>query len=239
MHWTNEATTSRLLALMPKTPRMHQIPVFDRPREKLVQKGVSSLSDFELNQVVIGNGNATVDVMFIARRVQSLLSSGTEGVTYDALMDIKGVNKAVACRILASLEIARRHLVRDATPILTLEDTLARLADIRTKKQEHVVCITLDGGQRVIAMRTITVGTLDSVPVHPREIYADAIGDRAASVIIAHNHPSGIAQPSQRDVSITQQLAGGGQLLGITMRDHLILTKNDHFSFRQHHLLYS
>lgn len=101
------------------------------------------------------------------------------------------------------------------------------------------MCITLDGGQRVIAMRTITVGTLDSVPVHPREIYADAIGDRAASVIIAHNHPSGIVQPSQRDVSITQQLAAGGQLLGITMRDHLILTKNDHFSFRQHHLLYS
>lgn len=224
---------------MAKTQRMHQIPVLDRPREKLVTKGVAALSDFELNAVVIGNGNASADVMFIARKVQELLSYGTDAVTYEKLIKIKGVDKAIASRVLASIEIARRHLVRDVTPVLTLEDTLARLADIRTKPQEHVVCITLDGGQRVIAMRTITVGTLDSVPVHPREIYADAITDRAASVIIAHNHPSGVVRPSQRDVTITQQLAGGGQLLGIAMRDHLILTKNDHFSFQQHHLLYS
>lgn len=224
---------------MAKHQRMHQIPVFDRPREKIIAKGVAALSDFELSQVIVGNGNANADVMFIAREIQQLLNQGTDDVTMEALLGVKGVNKAIATRVLASVELARRHLVRDATPVLSLEDTLARLADLRTKKQEHVVCITLDGGQRIIAMRTITVGTLDSVPVHPREVYADAIADRAASVIIAHNHPSGVVEPSPKDVTITQQLAGGGHLLGIELHDHIIVTKTDHFSFRQHHLLYT
>jgi DNA repair protein RadC len=99
--------------------------------------------------------------------------------------------------------------------------------------------MSLDGGQRLIAQRTITTGTLDAVIAHPREIFADPIVDRAASVIVAHNHPSGEVAPSEKDIALTQQLAGAGQLLGIPLRDHIILTKTEYFSFRQHHLLYS
>ena len=217
--------------------RIHHLPHADRPREKLARKGAAALSDFELLEALLGTGNAGMDVGSIARRIQKLLQKGTELVTIENLTAIRGVSTATASRLLAALELAKRHLVRDAEPLLTIHDMVARLADIRTKQQEYFVCLSLDGGQRLIAQRTITVGTLDSVLAHPREVFADAIADRAASVVVAHNHPSGDATPSAKDITLTQQLVAAGQLLGVPLRDHLILTKNEYFSYRQHHLL--
>ncbi|HSX29162.1 MAG TPA: DNA repair protein RadC [Candidatus Saccharimonadales bacterium] len=217
--------------------RMHQIPLADRPREKLERKGPATLSDFELLEVLIGNGSPGAAVGTIAKQIQKLLLKGTDGLTYESLTAIHGVSIATAAKILASLELAKRHLIRDIEPLRTQQDILARLQDLRTKKQEYFVCLTLDGGQRLIAQRTITIGTLDSVLAHPREAFADAIADRAASIIVAHNHPSGDPMPSPKDIIFTQQLAAAGQLLGITLRDHIILTRTEHFSYRQHHLL--
>lgn len=221
---------------MAQKKRIHQLPALDRPREKLERKGVTALSDFELLEVMVGNGNAGADVTFIAHKVQQLLRSG-RAVNYESLTQIKGVSTVIAGKILASLEVARRHLVRDALPLKSQRDILARLDDIRNKQQEHVVCLSLDGGQRLIAQRVITIGTLDTALAHPREIYADAISDRAACIILAHNHPSGEVIPSNRDITYTQQLASAGHLLGITLRDHIVVTKTSFFSFRQHHLL--
>ena len=225
------------LWVMPRARRIHQIPAADRPREKLQKKGVSTLSDFELLEVVIGNGGYGADVGTIARQIQKQLHKGPSALNYETLTSIKGVSVATASKVLAALELAKRHLVRNIEPLRSLQDVLARVSDIRTKQQEYVICLSLDGGQRLIAQRTITIGTLDSVLAHPREVYADAIADRAASVLVIHNHPSGDARPSQKDISLTQQLVAAGQLLGITLRDHIIVAKTDHFSFRQHHLL--
>jgi DNA repair protein RadC len=222
---------------MPRTKRIHQLALPDRPREKLLIKGAASLSDFELLEVLIGSGTASADVGYIAKKIQKLLQKGADSINIENLTAIKGVSVATAGKVMAAMELARRHLLRDATPLLSAEDVLARLGDLRTKQQEHFVCLTLDGGQRLIAQRTVTVGTLDSVLAHPREVFADAIVDRAASVIVAHNHPSGDPNPSPKDVALTQQLAAAGQLLGITLRDHIIITKTAHFSYRQHHML--
>jgi len=222
---------------MPRAKRIHQLPAADRPREKLQRKGVAALSDFELLEVLIGSGTASADVGYIAKQVQKLLQKGTEGLSCDTLGAIKGVSLATASKILSSLELARRHLVQNVRPLQTQQDILARLGDIRTKQQEYFVALTLDGGQRLIAQRTISIGTLDSVLAHPREVFADAIADRAASIIVAHNHPSGDITPSRKDIALTQQLAAAGQLLGITLRDHLIVAKTAYFSYRQHHLL--
>jgi len=216
---------------------MFQIPEADRPREKLQRKGASALSDFELLEVLVGNGVAGADVGHIARNIQKILEKGNDDLTYEALTTVKGVSVATASKVLASLELARRHLVRSIAPLRSQQDVLARLSDIRTKQQEYCICLSLDGGQRLIAQRTITIGTLDAVLAHPREVFADAIADRAATVIIAHNHPSGEPLPSHQDISLTQQLAAAGQLLGITLRDHVIVTKTEYYSFRQHHLL--
>ncbi len=222
---------------MPKPRRIHQIPTLDRPREKLQRKGQAALSDFELLQVMIGNGNASADVTQIARQIQKQLQKGTESISLESLSALHGVSDVTAGKVLASLELAKRHLIRDIEPLRTMQDILARLADIRTKQQEYFVCLSLDGGQRLIAQRTITIGTLDTVLAHPREVFSDAIVDRAACIIVTHNHPSGDPSPSQKDTSLTQQLAAAGQLLGIPLRDHIIVTKTDHYSYRQHHLL--
>lgn len=203
----------------------------------MLRNGAPNLSDFELLEVLIGNGTVGADVGFIARKVQKLLLKGTGALNFETLTAVKGVSTATAAKILAALELSRRHLVRDSTPLRSQEDILARLADIRTKSQEYFVALSLDGGQRLIAQRTITIGTLDTVIAHPREMFADAIADRAASVIAAHNHPSGDETPSGKDITLTQQLAAAGQLLGVPLRDHIILTKTAHFSFRQHHML--
>lgn len=225
-----------IVSAMPKSKRIYQMPLADRPREKLLKKGALALSDFELLEVLIGNGNAGTDVGSLARHIQKVMRQSTV-VTHESLTAIRGVSTATAGKILAALELAKRHLLRDVEPLLTQQDILARLGDIRAKQQEYLVCLSLDGGQRLIAQRTITVGTLNAVLAHPREVYADAIADRAASIILAHNHPSNDVRPSRQDITLTQDLRAAGQLLGIPLKDHLILGKAEFFSFREHHLL--
>lgn len=222
---------------MPKRLRMQQMPLNERPREKLQRKGIHALSDFELLEVMIGNGNSQADVGSIARQVHKQLLKGAHSLNLQSLTALVGVNVAQASKMLASLELAKRHLVIDNLALRTVPDIVARLSEIRDKTQEHFVCLSMDGGHRLIAQRTITIGTLDTVLAHPREIFSDPIVDRAAYIIAAHNHPSNDASPSPKDCELTNQLIAAGQLLGVPLRDHIIVTKTGHFSFRQKHLI--
>ena len=104
---------------------------------------------------------------------------------------------------------------------------------IADKKQEHFICLSLNGANEVIGNRVVTVGLLNSSQVHPREVFAEVISDRAASVILAHNHPSGVLKPSPEDITINQQLVDAGKILGITVLDHIIITKNGYLSFKE------
>lgn len=122
-------------------------------------------------------------------------------------------------------------------PLLTTEAALAQVMFIRNKRQEYFVCLSLDSGRRLIARRTVTIGLLDMSLVHPREVFSGPLKDRAATVIIAHNHPSGIAEPSRQDIKATQQLIAAGQLLGIPLSDHIIVTKDRHYSFKENCLI--
>lgn len=227
----------RSLSNMAKHKRIHQLAELDRPREKLQRKGVHALSDFELLEVVIGSGTAQADVGTIARQIQRLLRQGAQNISFESLTSLRGVSIGNATKILAGLELAKRHLVRNTEPLRTQNDILERIIDIRNKQQEYFICLSLDGGQRLIAQRTVTIGTLDTVLAHPREVFSDPIVDRAASVVVAHNHPSGEVEPSGKDIELTQQLAAAGQLLGIPLRDHIIVAKTGQYSFRQHHML--
>jgi DNA repair protein RadC len=122
-------------------------------------------------------------------------------------------------------------------PLRSNKDILACLKHFRNKRQEFLVCLSLDSGGRLINQRVVTIGLLDTALAHPREVFAGPLIDRAASVIIAHNHPSGVPTPSKQDLSLTQQLAAAGQLLGIPLQDHMIITKTGYFSFRRHGLI--
>lgn len=122
-------------------------------------------------------------------------------------------------------------------PLLHTQDILSCLTHFRNKRQEYFVCLSLDSGQRLISRRVITIGLLNVSLAHPREVFAGALTDRAASVIIAHNHPSGIAEPSKEDIETTNHLVAAGILLGIPLRDHFIITHSQHYSFKQHYLI--
>lgn len=122
-------------------------------------------------------------------------------------------------------------------PLTTADDILPRLNFIRNKKQEYVVCLSLDSTGRVIIRRVVAIGTLTASLIHPREVFAGPLKDRAASVIVAHNHPSGIAEPSSADIEMTQQLAAAGQILGVPLKDHLIVGREDYYSFKKNRMI--
>lgn len=126
---------------------------------------------------------------------------------------------------------------QDETRLRSTKAILACLDHFRDKRQEYFVCLSLDSGQRLIARRVVTVGLLDATLVHPREVFAGPLADRAASVVVAHNHPSGDAEPSRADIKTTQQLVAAGILLGITLQDHIIVAAKSHYSFRRSGLL--
>ncbi len=205
-------------------------PKIDRPREKLARYGTARLSDLELLMATIGSGNARADVGKIAREVLKILRQKGGDVSYDDLRSVVGLGEAKIPMVLASLELARRYLLDSDQPIIdSPEKAVELLADIRDKKQEYFVCLTLDGANRLIAKRVVTIGTLMASLVHPREVFADAIADRAASIIVAHNHPSGSLRPSQADIVTTDRLKSAGELLGVPLINHLLITKQ---SFR-------
>lgn len=206
--------------------RLSKKPKDQRPREKLRLKGPSSLSDFELLQALIGSGNQQTDVTKIAYSVKKLFQKHGANITYEQLQMISGLGPAKITEILAAIEISKRYLVEAEQPVIDNSEVAAnQLDDIRRKKQEHFLVLSLDGANRLIAKRTITVGTLTSSLVHPREVFADAITDRAASIIVAHNHPSGSLIASKADLEITRRLKDCGELLGIKLLDHVIVTK--------------
>lgn len=200
----------------------------DKPREKLAAKGPAALSDLELLMAMIGSGNAQTDVTQISKDVLAKLRHNPR-LTMEVLQQIKGLGPAKITELMAAFELAGRYLLDDERPIIdSPEKAVKQLADIRDKKQEYFVCMTLDGANRLIAKRVITIGTLTSSLVHPREVFADAITDRAASIIVAHNHPSGNTEASQADRVLTTRLEQVANLVGIKLTDHIIVA-NDTF----------
>lgn len=202
-----------------------------RPREKLQAKGAEALSDYELLMAIIGSGNAQADVTKIARDVQKLLAEKGSALTYEDLLAVKSLGPAKATQIMAGYELWRRQFEVSERPIIDgPEKAVAQLADIRDKKQEYFVCLTLDGANRLIAKRTITIGTLSASLVHPREVFAEAITDRAAGIVVAHNHPSGVLRATKADLEATERLKRSAELLGIHLVDHMIVTKTGFIS---------
>ena len=205
----------------------------DRPREKLALYGVARLSDLELLMAIIGSGNKQADVGVIARRVLKVLQAKGADVSYDDLKAVGGLGAAKIPVILASFELARRHLTEPDRPVIdSAEKAYEVLKEYAGKTQEHFVMLTLDGANRLINKHLISVGTLTASLVHPREVFAPAIADRAASIIVAHNHPSGELTPSEADKAVTRRLEETGKLLGINLVDHIIITKSTHSSIK-------
>ena len=217
--------------------RIKELPDFDRPREKLIRKGPEALSDIELIAIIIGKGVPGKDAFQIAKDISKVLKSDLAQLNYENLQDVEGVGSAKACQLMASFELARRYLIKEAVKITSPTDILPLVSNIADKKQEYFICVSLTGAGEVVGNRIVTVGLLDHSLVHPREVFADAITDRAASVILVHNHPSGILEPSKQDILMTKQLVEAGSILGIKVLDHLIVSKKGYLSMKEKGLL--
>jgi DNA repair protein RadC len=208
-----------------------QIPMHDRPREKLLARGATALSDQELMAVLLGKGTAQVDVMTLASKLVRLIDEKGLHVRDDDLTGVDGVGEAKATLILAAIEFARRRIKPDGLKIDTPADVLPLIRQYADRKQEHFLAITINGAKEVQAVRVISIGLIDRSPVHPREVFADAVAERASGIIVAHNHPAGGVEPSEADVNITRQLREAGRIVGIELLDHIIFNRTDYFSF--------
>lgn len=201
------------------------------PRGKLVKYGAANLSDLELLRLLIGSGNKQASSQDISRRILKMLKEKGSSVSYDELLNIKGMGAAKTSEIIALFELGKRYLMPADRPVIsTTDEAVQQLTYIRNKKQEHFVVLTLDGANRLISNTVIFQGTLNQSLVHPREVFAKAIEDRAASIIVAHNHPSGNVEPSQQDREITKKLKAAGELLGIAVLEHIIVARNGYWS---------
>jgi DNA repair protein RadC len=197
----------------------------DRPREKLIARGVSVLSSEELLQVIIGSGVQGADVVKISKDLVKLLEANNGKLTLEEVSAIKGVSTATATKLLASLEVASRF-TKSGTKIRDINDVAILLSDIRIKKQEHFVLLTLDGADQLIDRHIIGIGTVNASMIHPRDVFSQALVDNAASIIVAHNHPGGGSEPSLADIEVTNRLQSAGMLLGIPLQSHVIVSKN-------------
>jgi DNA repair protein RadC len=200
----------------------------DKPREKLLKKGVNALKNYELIAVLLGSGIKGKDVLKLSKEIEKILK---ESLTLEELLKIKGLGTAKSAQILSALELAKRILIKNHSHIVSIEDIVRELNEYKDKKQEYFVAIYLDGADRIIEKRVITIGILDKTIVHPREVFAPAIEMRAASVIIAHNHPSGDTNPSQFDIILTDKLKESAEILGIDLIEHIIISQKGYFSF--------
>lgn len=201
------------------------------PREKLAKYGAATLTDLELLLLVIGSGNKQVSARAIAAQILKLLKEKGDAVTYRDLAGVKGMGVAKTSEMIALFELGRRYLIPADKPVITsTDDAVEQLKDLRSKKQECFVVLTLDGANRLINNEVVFQGTLDRSIIHPREIFARAIEDRAASIIVAHNHPSGNPKPSEEDVAVTERIREAGEILGIRVLEHIIVTKNEQWS---------
>jgi DNA repair protein RadC len=213
--------------------RIQDLLVNDRPREKLQHKGAQALSDTELLAVLLGSGNRKYDVLALAAKLLYLLDRTGPTPSMEELLTVNGVGKAKASLIMAGLEFARRRIRPHGFKIAFPPDAYPLIRHIADRSQEHFISISLNGANEVIAIRTVSVGLVNRALVHPREVFADPITDRASAIIVAHNHPSGNLSPSPDDLAVTRQLKEAGLTLGIRMLDHIIFNKENYYSLME------
>jgi DNA repair protein RadC len=210
---------------------IHDIPEADRPREKLLRKGAAALSDQELLAVLLGKGTSKIDVMTLARNVTTVADKKGLGMTVEDLVNLEGMGNTKAMLLIAAIEFARRRIKPEGAKIVSPADLLPHVRHYADRKQEHFLCASINGANELLNIRVVSIGLIDRSPVHPREVFADPLSDRASAVIVAHNHPSGGLEPSPSDIEITAQLKAAGAIVGIDLLDHIIFNRTGYFSF--------
>lgn len=207
-----------------------------KPRERIEMGELSRLSDGELLSVVMGRGIMGKSVFVLADEIASILRRRSKMPSMEELLRIRGLGRAKAAQILACLELSSRFILgHEDAAVQGPSELMPRIAFLKGLVQERMVLITLNGGNRVMGVHTLTVGLANQAPVHPREAFAPALVDRAVGVIFAHNHPSGNLEPSDEDCRVTRRLCAAGRILDVPVLDHLIVSMRGFRSLKASH----
>ncbi len=218
--------------------KLKQLQKVDLPREKLEKYGSNKLKDHELLALILGSGIKGLNVLELSKKILVTIQKiGLKEITLANLVEIKGLGPAKASQVFAALELGKRLNSENKIEIINAESVWNFCSDIRALQKENFVVFYLDTQNQLIERQTISIGTLNASLVHPREVFEPALTFHAASIIIAHNHPSGELEPSKEDKEITDRLSQAGKLLGIDLVDHVILTKKGYLSFQQKNLI--
>ncbi|MDP3043521.1 MAG: DNA repair protein RadC [bacterium] len=213
----------------------------EQPREKLIEKGVENLRDGELMAILLRTGIEGKNVLKMSEEILSKFpKKKLLSLDFQELSKIKGIGNGKACLLLAAFELTKRALdVEDNNlPMInSAKDAVAQLQELRTAKKEHFVVLYLNARNQLVHKETISIGTLNANLVHPREVFKPAIDCLASSMILAHNHPSGDSEPSEDDLDLTKRMVDAGKILGIEVIDHVIITQNNFFSFKDKNLI--
>ena len=228
------------VSLDKKSFTIHDLPLSERPRERLQKFGIEALSAQEILALILGRGISGESVMVTAQRLLSQFGSikGIAGASVEELSQVKGIGLAKSAQIKAAFELANRlegYSEAGEKPIVKTPEDVAGLVKVRLKgkKKEHVLALMLDTRSRLIKVAEISIGSLDGSIVHPREVFKEAISASAASVVFVHNHPSGDPTASEDDVRLTKRLAEAGDIMGIDVLDHIIIGDNKYSSLKR------
>jgi DNA repair protein RadC len=207
------------------------------PRETLAQRGVKALRDDQLIALILRSGGKGASVYQLAQELADLGLSHLTDLTFQEACGLNGLGEAKAASLLAALELGRRSLGTAGPPVTTPEEAYVQLQDLSRSRKETFKALYLDGRRRLLRAEVVSVGTLTATLVHPREVFGPALECGAASLVVAHNHPSGDPTPSHEDRLLTERLSQAGRLLGLNLDDHLVIGKGCYVSLRQLGLL--
>ncbi|MCL2186458.1 MAG: DNA repair protein RadC [Treponema sp.] len=216
-----------------KSETFSDVPLEQQPREKLLAHGPAFLSDKELLSVLLNAGVKGKNVKKLACELLVLLDGKKDIPSVKEITALTGIGKIKACAVCAMLEFGRRRYGSFSARIKQPADIFTLVRHFADRKQERFISLSLNGAHEVIAVRTVTIGLVNKTIVHPREVFADLIQDRAAAFCVAHNHPSGHLVSSQEDEDITQRLVQAARILGLHFVDHIIFSENNWWSFRE------
>jgi DNA repair protein RadC len=214
--------------------KIKDLPPGERPREKLLEKGAAVLSDQELLAVILGKGNRNEDVLSLADKLVKVIDRKGLNFSVQDFMSVDGIGSAKAALIDAAFEFVRRRIKPEGLKITFPADIMPLIQHYSDRRQEHFLGISVNGANEVMNIRVITIGLVNKTQIHPREVFADALADRASAIIVAHNHPSGSLQPSPEDIRITGQLKEAGTILGVPLLDHIIFSSRGYYSLAEH-----
>jgi DNA repair protein RadC len=218
---------------------VRDLPRDERPRERLLKLGSEALSAQEILALILGRGIRGESVMMTSQKLLSRFGSlkGVADASVEELTQTRGIGSAKAAQIKAAIELSRR-LESDAgespNPILKSPEDAVAVArgQLKGRKKEHFLVLCLDTRNRLINHKLVSMGSLDTSIVHPREAFKEAVSSCAASVIFAHNHPSGDPEPSREDIELTKRLVKAGEIIGIEVLDHIIVCDRGYLSLK-------